>query len=185
MRRVFVFVMLLAMVVTVVAIASDSTKVAEKKVVDQPVTIKQKAVTDSVETKAEEATKAVTEVRELVWNENKSGLKWTDLKVGEGHEAENGDEVDVHYHIWLAKDGEKGKSIQNSKDSGKPFAFTVGQKNLVKGWNEGTVGMKPGGIRRLLLPPELGWGERGMGTMIPPNASVIFEIELLKFRSKK
>ncbi|UCG63318.1 MAG: FKBP-type peptidyl-prolyl cis-trans isomerase [Candidatus Zixiibacteriota bacterium] len=106
-----------------------------------------------------------------------SGLKYTDLVVGEGKEATNGMQVECHYALWQADEkGEKGKLVQSSKDMGKTFTFKVGDPGLVKGWNEGMLGMKEGGTRRLILPPHLGWGDR------PPSQgkNVIFEIEYIK-----
>lgn len=109
-----------------------------------------------------------------------SGLKYIDLKEGEGREVTNGMDVTVHYTLWLDQDGQKGKLIQSSKERNQPFSFTVGEPGLIKGWNQGMLGMKPGGIRRLYIPSRLGYGVRGNPPVIPANADLIFEIELLK-----
>lgn len=113
-----------------------------------------------------------------------SGLKYIDLKVGEGKAAENDMKVRVNYTLWLDVNGEKGRMIDSSiegKQKPEPFDFTVGMKGLVAGWNEGMLGMKKGGLRRLYLSADLGWGVKGRPPMIPANADVIFEIELLDF----
>lgn len=113
--------------------------------------------------------------------ETGSGLKYIDMKVGEGQATDNGMKVRVNYTLWLNINGEKGRKIDSSLDGAKPepFDFTVGMRELVAGWNEGMLGMKKGGLRRLYLPSDLGWGAQGRPPMIPANAEVIFEIELL------
>ena len=105
-----------------------------------------------------------------------SGLKYEDLKVGEGAEAKSGDRVEVHYTGWL----ENGTKFDSSVDRGKPFPFPLGAGRVIKGWDQGVAGMKVGGKRKLIIPPALGYGERGAGGVIPPNATLIFEVELLK-----
>jgi FKBP-type peptidyl-prolyl cis-trans isomerase len=107
----------------------------------------------------------------------KSGLKYQDLKVGVGDEAKKGDKVEVHYTGWLAKDGKK---FDSSKDRGKPFPFTLGEGEVIKGWDEGVVGMKVGGERKLMIPAKLGYGKRGFPGAIPPDADLIFEVKVLK-----
>lgn len=110
----------------------------------------------------------------------KSGLKYVDLKVGTGAEALTGMAVTVHYTGWLYVNGKRGAKFDSSVDSGTPFPFTLGDVQLIKGWNEGVAGMKVGGKRELFIPPDLGYGARGEGNVIPPNATLDFEIELLK-----
>ncbi len=105
-----------------------------------------------------------------------SGLKYEDLKVGEGAEAKSGDRVEVHYTGWL----ENGTKFDSSVDRGKPFPFPLGAGRVIKGWDQGVAGMKVGGKRKLIIPPALGYGDRGAGGVIPPNATLIFEVELLK-----
>ncbi|NBO92254.1 MAG: FKBP-type peptidyl-prolyl cis-trans isomerase [Planctomycetia bacterium] len=107
----------------------------------------------------------------------KSGLKYEDLKVGDGAEAKKGKSVVVHYTGWLAKDGKK---FDSSLDRKEPFEFDLGAGKVIKGWDEGVAGMKVGGKRKLLIPSELGYGARGAGGVIPPQADLVFEVELLK-----
>ena len=108
-----------------------------------------------------------------------SGLKYTDSKVGDGAAATAGHKVNVHYTGWLDNHGEKGKKFDSSLDRGEPFSFTLGGGQVIKGWDQGVAGMKVGGKRTLTIPPELGYGARGAGGVIPPNATLIFDVELL------
>jgi FKBP-type peptidyl-prolyl cis-trans isomerase len=107
-----------------------------------------------------------------------SGLKYTDLKEGEGAAAKKGDTVEVHYTGWLTN----GKKFDSSVDRKEPFTFKLGAGKVIKGWDEGVAGMKVGGKRKLTIPPELAYGKRGAGDVIPPDATLIFEVELLKIR---
>jgi len=104
-----------------------------------------------------------------------SGLQYWDIKVGTGAEAKKGDHVKVHYTGWLTS----GKKFDSSVDAGRPFDFTIGQGQVIKGWEEGVAGMKVGGKRQLRIPPQLGYGERGYPGVIPGNATLIFDVELL------
>jgi len=106
----------------------------------------------------------------------KSGLKYIELKVCAGKTAEAGDTVEVHYTGKLAN----GKKFDSSLDRGKPFAFKLGAGRVIKGWDEGVAGMKVGGKRKLMIPAKLGYGSRGAGDVIPPDADLVFEVELLK-----
>jgi FKBP-type peptidyl-prolyl cis-trans isomerase len=108
----------------------------------------------------------------------KSGLKYIELKEGTGDAAKAGDTVQVHYTGWL-KDGTK---FDSSLDRKEPFEFPLGKGRVIKGWDEGVAGMKPGGKRKLIIPPELGYGKRGAGNKIPPDAELTFEVELLKIK---
>jgi glutamyl-Q tRNA(Asp) synthetase len=108
-----------------------------------------------------------------------SGLQYDDTVPGTGDEAQAGQYVTVHYTGWLYKDGEKGAKFDSSKDRNDPFEFGLGQGMVIKGWDEGVQGMKVGGTRVLVIPPELGYGARGAGGVIPPNATLMFEVELL------
>jgi FKBP-type peptidyl-prolyl cis-trans isomerase len=106
-----------------------------------------------------------------------SGLKYQDLKVGAGATAKKGYTVSVHYTGWLAKDKKK---FDSSKDRDAAFVFELGAGKVIKGFDEGIAGMKVGGKRKLMIPAKLCYGERGAGTAIPPNADLIFEVELIK-----
>lgn len=108
-----------------------------------------------------------------------TGLQYIDSVVGTGDEAAHGASVRVHYTGWLYEGGEKGAKFDSSKDRGDPFAFDLGAGRVIKGWDEGVQGMKVGGSRTLIIPPELGYGTRGAGGVIPPNATLMFEVELL------
>jgi FKBP-type peptidyl-prolyl cis-trans isomerase len=108
------------------------------------------------------------------------GLKYTDTKTGDGATAKAGNKVSVHYTGWLSDNGAKGKKFDSSVDRGQPFQFTLGAKQVIAGWDEGVAGMKVGGTRTLTIPPELGYGARGAPGAIPPNATLIFDVELLQ-----
>jgi len=109
-----------------------------------------------------------------------SGLQMEDLMPGTGNPATFGRDVLVHYSGWLSgSDGQPGAKFDSSHDRRDPFGFALGQGNVIAGWDEGVVGMRVGGKRRLVIPPDLGYGEFGAGGVIPPNATLIFDIELL------
>ena len=108
-----------------------------------------------------------------------SGLKYTDEKVGTGAIATAGHKVNVHYTGWLYNNGQKGAKFDSSLDRGQPFSFALGAQQVIKGWDEGVAGMRVGGKRTLIIPPELGYGARGAGGVIPPNATLVFDVELL------
>ena len=108
-----------------------------------------------------------------------SGLQFEDTTVGEGGTATSGQKVTVHYTGWLYNDGVQGQKFDSSKDRGDPFAFKLGAGMVIQGWDEGVAGMKVGGTRTLIIPPGLGYGARGAGGVIPPNATLKFDVELL------
>jgi len=108
-----------------------------------------------------------------------NGLKYTDTKAGDGATAASGNKVSVHYTGWLYNNGAKGAKFDSSVDRGQPFQFTLGAYQVIAGWDEGVAGMKVGGKRTLIIPPELGYGARGAGGVIPPNATLMFDVELL------
>lgn len=108
-----------------------------------------------------------------------SGLRYEDHMVGDGAEASSGDKVDVHYTGWLNKEDKKGQKFDSSVDRGRPFSFPLGAGRVIRGWDEGVAGMKTGGKRTLYIPAKLGYGARGAGRSIPPNADLIFDVELL------
>jgi FKBP-type peptidyl-prolyl cis-trans isomerase FkpA len=112
-------------------------------------------------------------------NTTPSGLQYTDNVVGDGAEAAAGQHVTVHYTGWLYKDGEQGAKFDSSHDRNDPFDFPLGAGMVIKGWDEGVQGMKIGGQRTLIIPSELGYGARGAGGAIPPNATLKFDVELL------
>jgi FKBP-type peptidyl-prolyl cis-trans isomerase len=109
-------------------------------------------------------------------------LQIKDEVVGKGDEAVKGKTVSVHYTGWLLEDGAKGKKFDSSVDRGTPFEFALGAGMVIKGWDEGVAGMKVGGKRTLTIPSEMGYGARGAGSVIPPNASLIFDVELLEVK---
>ena len=108
-----------------------------------------------------------------------SGLQYLDTTEGEGDVAQSGHTVTVHYTGWLYNDGEQGGKFDSSKDRRDPFVFSLGAGMVIRGWDEGVAGMKVGGVRTLIIPPELGYGARGAGGVIPPNATLKFDVELL------
>ncbi|HNP61566.1 MAG TPA: FKBP-type peptidyl-prolyl cis-trans isomerase [Nitrospirales bacterium] len=107
-----------------------------------------------------------------------SGLQYVDLAPGSGREAHAGETAIVHYTGTLTD----GTKFDSSKDRNEPFSFRLGAGRVIKGWDEGVEGMKIGGIRKLVIPPQLGYGSRGAGSAVPPNATLIFEVELLDLR---
>ena len=109
-----------------------------------------------------------------------SGLQYEDPPVGEGAEAAKGQQVTVHYTGWLYTNGEQGAKFDSSRDRNDPFVFGLGAGMVIKGWDEGVQGMKIGGQRTLIIPAQLGYGARGAGGVIPPNATLKFDVELLK-----
>ncbi len=116
-------------------------------------------------------------------NTNPSGLQFEDTVVGSGATAEAGRTVSVHYTGWLydpTAANQRGRKFDSSKDRGQPFAFPLGAGHVIRGWDEGVQGMKVGGTRVLVIPPELGYGPRGAGGVIPPNATLCFEVDLLQ-----
>ena len=111
-----------------------------------------------------------------------SGLQYDDSVIGSGDSARAGQQVQVHYTGWLhdaAPPDGRGRKFDSSKDRGQPFAFGLGAGQVIAGWDEGVQGMKVGGTRVLLIPPQLGYGARGAGGVIPPHATLVFEVELL------
>ena len=108
-----------------------------------------------------------------------SGLKITDSKVGTGATPRPGQTCVMHYTGWLYENGQKGRKFDSSVDRGQPFEFNIGRGMVIKGWDEGVATMKVGGKRTLIIPPDLGYGARGAGGVIPPNATLLFEVELL------
>jgi len=108
-----------------------------------------------------------------------TGLQYEDTKVGEGASPQKGQTCVMHYTGWLWVNNAKGAKFDSSKDRGSPFKFPLGVGRVIKGWDEGVASMKVGGARTLIIPPDLGYGARGAGGAIPPNATLLFEVELL------
>ena len=115
----------------------------------------------------------------MAFNTTASGLQYEDTVVGEGAEAQAGKNVTVHYTGWLYNNGVQGAKFDSSKDRNDPFVFSLGAGMVIRGWDEGVQGMKIGGARTLIIPAELGYGARGAGGVIPPNATLKFDVELL------
>jgi peptidylprolyl isomerase len=111
-----------------------------------------------------------------------SGLKIEDTKVGQGASPSTGQICVMHYTGWLYENDQKGRKFDSSLDRGQPFEFPIGMGRVIKGWDEGVASMKIGGKRTLIIPPELGYGARGAGGVIPPSATLIFDVELLGIR---
>jgi peptidylprolyl isomerase len=130
---------------------------------------------------SQKETKAAPETRQALPEPGKSvttasGLMYTDLIVGKGQSPVAGKQVKVHYTGWL----ENGTKFDSSLDHGQPFVFTIGAGQVIPGWDEGVMTMKTGGKRKLIIPPQLGYGSAGAGGVIPPDATLIFEVELLE-----
>ncbi|MEJ7930856.1 FKBP-type peptidyl-prolyl cis-trans isomerase [Ramlibacter sp. AN1015] len=115
-------------------------------------------------------------------NTTPSGLQYEDTTEGQGAEARAGQQVRVHYTGWLFENGQQGRKFDSSRDRNDPFEFSLGAGMVIRGWDEGVAGMKVGGQRTLIIPPELGYGARGAGGVIPPNATLKFDVELLGTR---
>jgi peptidylprolyl isomerase len=111
-----------------------------------------------------------------------TGLSHEDTQVGAGASPAKGQTCVMHYTGWLWVNGEKGAKFDSSLDRGRPFSFPLGQGRVIKGWDEGVASMRVGGKRTLLIPPSLGYGAGGAGGVIPPNATLLFEVELLEIR---
>jgi peptidylprolyl isomerase len=111
-----------------------------------------------------------------------TGLQYEDTRPGTGATASAGKTCVMHYTGWLWVDGAKGSKFDSSLDRGRPFTFGLGSGQVIKGWDEGVAGMRIGSKRTLLIPPELGYGARGAGGVIPPQATLLFEVELLELK---
>jgi FKBP-type peptidyl-prolyl cis-trans isomerase len=138
--------------------------------------------TNDVESEAtqEEQTPQVGE-----WRELQGGLQVKDVEIGDGRTVRAGDQLDMHYTGWLYIDGEKGKKFDSSYDRHEPFGFRLGAGRVIRGWDWGVAGMKEGGTRELIIPPELGYGSRSVGGgLIPANSTLFFEVKLVKIRNR-
>jgi FKBP-type peptidyl-prolyl cis-trans isomerase FkpA len=110
--------------------------------------------------------------------QTESGIYYEDVREGDGEPVQPGQVIIAHYTGWLPD----GTRFDSSHDHGQPFQVPIGQGHVIRGWDEGIPGMRPGGVRRLVIPPELAYGERGAGGVIPPNATLVFDVELLSVR---
>jgi peptidylprolyl isomerase len=126
------------------------------------------------------ATQTTQGTTEMTTQKTASGLQYSIEKEGTGQSPQPGKKVTVHYTGWLDDNGKPGTKFDSSIDRGQPFTFTIGVGQVIKGWDEGVMSMKVGEKRRLIIPAELGYGNRGAGRSIPPNATLIFDVELLK-----
>ncbi len=120
--------------------------------------------------------------KESKMTKTESDLQYRDINEGTGEKPKTGQTCVMHYTGWLWENGARGKKFDSSVDRGEPFDFPIGTGRVIKGWDEGVLSMKVGGKRELLIPPNLGYGSRGAGRVIPPNATLLFEVELLKIQ---
>jgi peptidylprolyl isomerase len=118
----------------------------------------------------------------MAMTQTQSGLQYDDTRIGTGASPAKGQTCVMHYTGWLWVNGTKGSKFDSSVDRGKPFTFPLGVGRVIKGWDEGVATMKVGGARTLLIPPALGYGANGAGGVIPPNATLLFEVELLEVK---
>lgn len=135
-------------------------------------------VSSAPSARAEEKAPPV-EKKESKMIKTSSGLQYEDVKVGTGESPKTGQTCVMHYTGWLYENATKGKKFDSSVDRGQPFEFSIGRGQVIKGWDEGVSTMKIGGKRTLVISPELGYGARGAGGVIPPNATLLFDVELL------
>ena len=112
------------------------------------------------------------------------GVQYRDLRPGSGESAETGDVATLHFTGWLDADGGKGRELYDTRRRGAPVSFVIGTDRVMPGWNEGVIGMRPGGKRLVKVPAELGYGARGVQDVVPPNAGLIFVIELLELEKR-
>ena len=118
----------------------------------------------------------------MAMTQSPSGLSFDDTRAGTGAQPQRGQTCVMHYTGWLWVNGAKGGKFDSSHDRREPFTFPIGRGRVIKGWDEGVASMLVGGARTLLIPPDLGYGPRGAGGVIPPNATLLFEVELLEVR---
>ncbi len=167
------------MLLTALGCSKGMAKKAERNVTKQKQVIKKTSKVHKVKTNTQSGTKISAAIPAIPAGAKTvttaSGLKYIDIKKGKGASPKPGQMVTVHYTGWLTN----GKKFDSSVDRGKPFTFRIGAHQVIKGWDEGVMSMKIGGKRRLIIPPQLGYGSRGAGGVIPPNATLIFDVQLL------
>lgn len=179
MKRIIIWLPVIILFLVTVA-AADSTTVDTKAKTVPPGQVKETGQ------KAAEGIKAgIQKGAENKMQTSATGLQFIDEVVGKGEEAAKGDQVEVHYTGWLSDNGKKGNKFDSSLDRGKPFGFRLSAGEVIKGWDEGVAGMKVGGKRQLIIPPSLAYGSRAVGGVIPPNSTLIFDVELLKVTKGK
>jgi peptidylprolyl isomerase len=177
MKKMIVLLATMALLASVV-LAADSTKTEPAKPAVEKKVEKVKAV-GAEKGKTTPEKKLTVAKKEGNWVTTKSGLKYTDEKVGTGEVAAVGNSVDVAYTGWLYVDGKKEKQFDSSIGKA-PYKFKLGAREVIDGWDQGIVGMKVGGKRTLIIPPELGYGANGYPGAIPGNSTLIFDVELMK-----
>lgn len=170
--RLLVLLMSVLFIIGMVACAGDKTDTEANKEAE----VNEEAATEAPKEVTPPATDYAAVAGDTVTTA--SGLKYIDIKAGEGKSPASAQTVQVHYTGWLTD----GKKFDSSVDRGQPFEFQIGVGRVIKGWDEGVMTMKEGGKRRLIIPPQLAYGERGAGGVIPPNATLVFDVELLKVK---
>ncbi|HBW58228.1 MAG TPA: peptidylprolyl isomerase [Oscillatoriales bacterium UBA8482] len=185
MREILISLGVIIICTVVLVVAQITTSIQQAQAVNQntPIAVQQTVATSSSPLFAPDmAANDQTLIAQNMTNSEEkvittdSGLQYVDLTVGSGDSPTKGQKVTVHYTGTLTD----GAKFDSSRDRGQPFQFNIGVGQVIKGWDEGVMSMKPGGRRKLIIPPELGYGARGAGGVIPPNATLIFDVELLK-----
>lgn len=175
MKRILVSTLLTAASTVVLAGCGDKAEQPKEQPTEQVVEQNAEQAQEQTETQVDTEGKSMSKVK------TDSGLEYEILQEGSGESPQAGQQVTVHYTGWLNQDGQPGTKFDSSVDRGQPFVFAIGVGMVIKGWDEGVLSMKVGEKRRLFIPAELGYGARGAGAAIPPNADLIFDVELISF----